>query len=65
MKTKIGTKVAHVTRDSYTTIKVTGRGHIVAAAASLLVTLSSQLIFSIRLRIHISKASNLLLSVHV
>ena len=39
MKTKIGIKVAHVTRDSDTTFKVTrskvkvtrGRGHIVAA----------------------------------
>ena len=39
MKTKIGTEVAHVTRDSDTTFKVKrskvnlqGRGHIVAAS---------------------------------
>ena len=31
-KTKIGTEVAHVTRDSDTTFKVTGRGHIEAAS---------------------------------
>jgi len=41
-KTKIGTEVAHVTRDSDTTSKVKGqgprgRGHIVAASAQLVI----------------------------
>jgi len=37
MKTKIGTEVAHVTRDSDTTFRVKGRGH---QAASLSATLT-------------------------
>jgi len=45
-KTKIGTEVAHVTRDSDTTLKVKrskvkvtgGGGHIVAAPAQLVIT---------------------------
>ena len=36
MKTKIGTEVAHVTRDSDTTFKVTGQGHQAALLTAVL-----------------------------
>ena len=35
-KTKIGTEVAHVTRDSYTTFKVKGQGHQAASDTAVL-----------------------------
>jgi len=57
-KTKIGTEVAHVTRDLDTTfkikrskVKVTGAGHIVAAPAQLVVLANRPACLSFRLSV--------------